>query len=266
MSFIRSFSIHSTKQNPFPFNIDAVRHGGLIALDPDITFIIGENGSGKSTLLETLAYRLQLPLISGMIAGNRGMEAAVQLQSALTIDWKIDRAKGFFFRAEDFTDYVDSVDKSGAKLEKDLTSLRGEVPDEVIDRMKENSNYALQDMRKIYGQDLLSYSHGEAYLKIIHDRIQGDGIFILDEPEAALSPSRQLSLIYFIKEHLAKHRLSQFIIASHSPMLMATPGAKIYEVTESGMESVALEDTSHYFITKSFLNDPASYLRHLDSD
>ncbi|MEL7221021.1 MAG: AAA family ATPase [Bacteroidota bacterium] len=263
MSFIKSFSIQAERKNPFPYNIDAVRHALNIQLDPDITFLVGENGSGKSTLLETLAYRLQLPLISGPIAGNRGIEAAVSLQSSLEIEWGIKRTRGFFFRAEDFTDYVDSIGRANNKLDSQLKSLHGEVPEQIIAQMKESSNFALREMRKMHGQDLLSFSHGEAYLKIIHDRIQGDGIYFLDEPEAALSPSRQLSLIYFIKEHLAKHSLSQFVIATHSPMLMALPGASIYEITEDSMEQVALEDTTHYTITKGFLNDPNAYLRHL---
>ncbi len=117
-------------------------------------------------------------------------------------------------------------------------------------------------MNQQFGQDMVAFSHGEAYMKIMHERIVKKGIYLLDEPEAALSPAKQLSLIYFIKDHLKNH-MSQFIIATHSPMLMAMPGASIYEVTADSMQKVALEDTEHYFLTKSFLNDPESYLRHL---
>jgi len=117
-------------------------------------------------------------------------------------------------------------------------------------------------MRKEYGVDMEGFSHGEAYMKIMQTRVEGNGIFILDEPEAALSPSRQLSLIYFIQQH-SKLNKAQFIIATHSPMIMAMPNAKIYEIDNEGMNHVQLEETEHYHITKSFLDNPEVYLRHL---
>jgi predicted ATPase len=118
-------------------------------------------------------------------------------------------------------------------------------------------------MNKEYGQDLQGFSHGEAYFKIMNDKINKGGIYLLDEPEAALSPSKQLSLLYFIKEHL-KSNISQFIIATHSPMLIAYPGATIYQISDDGMKKVSFEDTEHYSITRSFLNNPEAYLRHLN--
>ena len=117
-------------------------------------------------------------------------------------------------------------------------------------------------MRFEYGQELQSFSHGEAYMKIIQEKINRPGIYILDEPEAALSPAKQLSLIYFIQEHLKNYN-SQFIIATHSPMLMAIPNSNIYEINEDGMQLTPLDETEHYSITKSFLNNPEIYLRHL---
>ena len=117
-------------------------------------------------------------------------------------------------------------------------------------------------MRKNYGQELQSFSHGEAYMKIIQEKIKHRGIYILDEPEAALSPAKQLTLLHFIKEHL-KTNMSQFIIATHSPILMSYPEAFIYEINQESMQKTNLEDTEHYSITKSFLNNPDVYLRHL---
>jgi len=140
--------------------------------------------------------------------------------------------------------------------------LEGEVPEAIINEMKESSNAQISHMRKNYGQELTSFSHGEAYLKIIQDKVTTPGIYLLDEPEAALSPARQLALIFQIVEHLRSNQ-SQFIIATHSPIIMSIPNAIIYEVSEDGMNKTALEDTEHYRITKGFLNNPEMYLRHL---
>jgi len=169
---------------------------------------------------------------------------------------------GFFFRAEDFSAFVDSVEKEKNKLAAQLRDLEGEVNDSVLRQMYESMNYPLQQMRKDYGENMLAFSHGEAYLKILETRITSKGIYLLDEPEAALSPVKQLSLIFFILEVL-KNKNSQFIIATHSPILMGIPAAFIYEIQENGIERVEFTDTEHYRITKSFLDNPQAYLRHL---
>jgi predicted ATPase len=108
-----------------------------------------------------------------------------------------------------------------------------------------------------------AFSHGEAYLKILQTRIADKGIYLLDEPEAALSPLKQLSLIAFIIEVL-KNKNSQFIIATHSPILMGIPNATLYEIQEDGMQQVGYKETDHYRITKRFLDDPNHYLRHFE--
>jgi predicted ATPase len=117
-------------------------------------------------------------------------------------------------------------------------------------------------MRKKYGKDMLGFSHGEAYLEILQTRIKSKGVYLLDEPEAALSPLKQLALIVFILETM-KHNNAQFIIATHSPILMGIPGALLYEIREAEMEQVEFSDTEHYRITKTFLENPGAYLRHL---
>lgn len=128
--------------------------------------------------------------------------------------------------------------------------------------MSTGMNYQLHQMRKQYGDDMQQYSHGEAYLKILHTRIGKKGIYLLDEPEAALSPIKQLSLISFILETLQQGQ-SQFIIATHSPTLMGIPQAFIYEIREDEMAKVKFEDTEHYLVTKNFPLNPETYLRHL---
>jgi len=139
--------------------------------------------------------------------------------------------------------------------------LRGNVDDSIIETMSNNMNYALFEMRRAYGEDMQAFSHGEAYLKILQSRISDKGVYLLDKPEAALSPLRQLSLIAYILE-VIKNKNTQFIIATHSPILMGIPGANIYEIHEEDMQLVKYKETDHYRITKNFLDNPDYYLRH----
>jgi predicted ATPase len=261
MSFIKSFSINSSKQHPFPYNIPAVRFARDIILDR-VTILVGDNGSGKSTLLESIAFSLNLPLIGGFIQNHMGFEAARALRPYLNLEWIRQTSKGFFFRAEDFSDFINAVEKEKNKIAGDLSELKGEVDDSIIEKMSESMNYKLHLMRKNYGENMQAFSHGEAYLKILQTRIADKGIYLLDEPEAALSPLKQLSLLSFIMGIL-KDKNSQFIIATHSPILMGMPGAVIYEIQETGMEQVKFKETDHYRITKNFLDNPDHYLRYL---
>lgn len=262
MPFIKSFSLHTNKPHPFPFNIPAVKFAKQIALDKGVTLFVGDNGCGKSTLLESIAYAVNLPLIGGAIGSSPGFDAARALKPYLTIEWGRKNSKGFFFRAEDFSDFINGIEKEKNKIAWDLQELKGEVDDAIINQMSEGMNYRLHEMRKDYGSDMQAFSHGEAYLKILQTRIEDKGIYLLDEPEAALSPLKQLSLIAFIMEAL-KNGNTQFIIATHSPILMGIPGALLYEIQEDGMQQVGFKETDHYRITKSFLDNPDSYLRRL---
>lgn len=262
MSFISSFSINTNKQQPFPFNIPAVRFAKEIELGK-INIFIGDNGSGKSTLLETIAYAIDLPLMGGHIKDVKDFEAARVLKPYLQLNWKRDTQSGFFFRAEDFSAFLDSVENARTKLKNQLHDLYGNVSEAIIEQMIENANNPLLEMRRQYGKDMLGFSHGEAYLEILQTRIKNKGVYLLDEPEAALSPLKQLALIVFILETL-KHNNAQFIIATHSPILMGIPGALLYEIRENEMERVEFRDTEHYRITKTFLDNPQAYLRHLE--
>ena len=263
MPFLKSFSINTARKNPFPFNITAVQFARDVALSAKVTIFIGDNGCGKSTLLETVALKLNLPLIGGFIKPQAaGFEAARLLQPFIEIEYLRQTNKGFFFRAEDFSDFVNSVENENRKIADDLRELKGTVDDSISKEMSDSMNYKLYRMRKDYGENMQAFSNGEAYLKILQTRIADKGIYILDEPEAALSPIKQLSLIFFIVEVL-KNRNTQFIISTHSPLLMGIPRAMIYEIKEDGMSVVPYEETEHYRITKTFLNNPDSYLREL---
>lgn len=261
MPYLQTFSINTTKKAPFPFNIPAVQFAKNISLGNAVTILAGDNGSGKSTLLEALAMYIKLPLIGGQIRLKDGFEAAGLLQPYVELNWKKQTGKGFFFRAEDFSDFINAVENERNKIAADLSDLQGVVDDSIIRQMSDTANYVLHKMRKDYGDNMQAFSHGEAYLQILQTRITGKGIYLLDEPEAALSPLKQLALMAFILQVL-KEDNSQFIIATHSPILMGIPGACIYEIRETGLQKTDYKDTDHYRITKTFLDNPDFYLRH----
>lgn len=261
MPFIRSFTINTEKKHPFPFNIPAVKFARDIELDARVTIFVGDNGCGKSTLLESIALSLNLPLIGGFIGNHPGFDAARLIDPFLNITWKRQVKKGFFFRAEDFSDFINGVEKEKNKIYDTLRDLKGQVDDSIIEQMSQSMNYTLFEMRRQYGDDMQAYSHGEAYLKILQTRIADKGVYLLDEPEAALSPLKQLSLMAFILEVLRSDN-AQFIIATHSPILMGMPDCTLYEVQEDGLQQVSYKDTDHYRITKTFLDNPQHYLRH----
>lgn len=263
MSFIRSFSINTEKQQPFPYNIPAVRHARRVELGEKVTVFVGDNGTGKSTLLESVAYALDLPLIGGRIGGaSPSFAAAKLLKPFIDVEWKHEVRKGFFFRAEDFSHFIDNVDREREKIAMEIMDLKGKIDDGMLQQMRENMNWAGRGMRREYGKDMQAFSHGEAFLEILQTRIMDKGIFMLDEPESALSPLKQLSLLAFILEML-KGGKAQFILATHSPILMGIPDAVLYQITDDRMERVTYKETDHYRITRRFLDDPESFLRHL---
>jgi len=207
-------------------------------LGSDVVFFVGENGTGKSTLLEGIAVALGF----NPEGGTRNFsfstkETHSHLGDCLKIGRKRVPKDGFFLRAESFYNVASYID--------DLDNEMSFSP----------------PIKDSYGGSLHEQSHGESFLSLVQHRFGGNGIYLLDEPEAALSPMRQLTLLGQIK--LLVEQDSQFIIATHSPILMAYPGAKIIEFSDEGLKEVAYTQTEHYQITKSFLNDPEKYFRYL---
>lgn len=201
MSYISSLNINTLKKHPYPYDVPAIKYAKHIDLSNQITFIIGENGTGKSTLLESLACRLQLPHMDGSGYGKKCFDAAKRLLPYLELEWDIERSVGFFFRAEDFGDFLNSIHRADVALHNDL-NMDGEVPNHIIQKMKDSANHQLHRVRRNYGQELDTFSHGEAYMHIMHEMVNQRGIYVLDEPEASLSPAKQLAFIYFVQNHL----------------------------------------------------------------
>ncbi len=216
----------------YPFNLPAVRTLGHVDLHPQVTFFIGENGSGKSTLLEALAVSQGFNAEGGTRNFNFGTRAShSQLHAFLRVARGLRRPRdGFFLRAESFFNVATEVD-------------------------------ALDVAHAYGGRSLHEQSHGESFLALLMNRFGGQGLYILDEPEAALSPQRQLAALSRIHDLVLEG--SQFVIATHSPLLMAYPGAWIYQCGSAGVDRVAYDDTENVQVTRDFLRNPERMLNVL---
>ena len=222
------------ERNIYPYNIPSIANLNILEFRKNVTFIIGENGSGKSTLIEAIAINAGF----NPEGGTRNFNFTTQdSHSSLFNDLKLIRSAyrekdGFFLRAESFYNVVTAIDQY---------------------RVQHN-----------YGGSLHECSHGESFLALVKNRFSGNGLYILDEPESALSLTNQLTLMLLIKELVDKD--SQFIIATHSPILMAYPDADIYSVSDEGLKLVQYEDTEQYKLTKYFINNYQRMISDLGFD
>lgn len=216
--------------------------GGL-QFHKDVTFIVGENGIGKSTLIEGLAVAMGFNPEGGTVNFNFSTkDSHSDLHNYLTVSRGYKRHRdGFFLRAESFYNVASNID------ELDATPSFGP---------KLISNYG--------GVSLHKQSHGESFMALIENRFGGNGLYILDEPEAALSPMRLMRLMVCMQELVKKN--SQFIISTHSPILMTFPNAEVLEITEEGINSVNYKDTEHFIVTKRFMDAPEKIIESLLGD
>lgn len=224
-------NIHSMEE--YPFLIPSIKNLDTITFTSNVTFFVGENGSGKSTLLEAIAY------CCGFNTAGGGRNNTYEVQSSeavlgeyIRLSWTPKVTNGFFLRAESFYEFATH-----------------------IDNLEDSSSYIPYG-----GKSLHKQSHGESFFSLFINRFRGKGIFLLDEPEAALSPARQLAFLQILKEMQGE---AQFIIATHSPIIMAYPGAQILNFDTSPIEETDYESTDHYLITKGFLDNKELYLRRL---
>jgi predicted ATPase len=252
----------------FPFSVPTIASMTTLDLDAPVTCFVGENGSGKSTLLEAIAIAASLPSAG---ASNRAQDDPtladqLWLSRALALTWRTRNNRGFFLRAEDFFGFQNLLKRERAEFE--LTLARME--EEYADRSAHAKALAmgplrtsLREMEQRYGADPDARSHGEAFLNFFQQRLVPRGLYLMDEPEAALSPQRQLALLAMMFDLVADG--AQFIIATHSPMLLSYPGARIYSFDDTTIAQVPWEQTDHVRLTREFLADPERYLRNLRS-
>ncbi len=247
----------------YPFNLPQIRNLGLVKLTRNITFFVGENGAGKSTLLKGLAAKLRLPAAGAMSVDLDPMlEPARFLARFLSLQMQYKTTHGFFSRAEDFIGFVKNIQRQIVELNAEIEDIENTWQGGDITLALGPLKGEKQALISRYGGDLNAMSHGEGFLKFFLSRITGKGVYLIDEPEAALSPQRQLSLISLIIQKV-KENDSQFIIATHSPIIMAMPEAEILEFKDGQIHPVSYRETEHYQITKQFLERPEAFLRGL---
>lgn len=251
----------------YPFSLPLMRHFGPLQLPAAVTFFTGENGTGKSTLLEAIAANAGLPAAGDAeIQVDETLSEARKLGDHLRLGWKKRTHRGFFLRAEDFFRFQQRVNS----LQFGLSQLAGQYSRDLVEEPENREGilrargYILGQKRQLedtYGADADARSHGEAFLHFFEKRLVPGGLYLLDEPEAPLSPLRQLAFLSLLKGYVARD--CQFIITTHSPILMAFPGAQLLDFNAHPIAPISYDDIEHVALTRSFLNNPDSYLRRL---
>lgn len=241
--FVRSLRLARDRVPTFeeyPFHLPAVRHLDTLQLHPRVTFLIGENGSGKSTLLEALAVAFGFNAEGGSRNFNFATRASHSpLHEYIRLERSARRPKdGFFLRAESYFNVATQ-----------------------IERLDEDPRGGARIIDAYGGRSLHEQSHGESFMSLFVNRFD-QGVFILDEPEAALSPQRQLSFLRIVHDLAASGR-AQFLIATHSPIILAYPGAVLYSLDGDRIEPIRYTETKHFLITRDFLNSPDRFFKHL---
>jgi len=218
----------------YPFCLPFLQNGFELELDHAVTIVVGENGTGKSTLLEGIAALAGYDEAGGgkgyrPVDHSHAIEAmGGRLSQALRASWLPKITNGWFFRAESFFSVARYLEEAAAGV--------GSPP------------------------DFLSHSHGEGFLRFFEERCQRQGLFIFDEPESALSPSRQIEFLKLLRR-MDESKISQVIMATHSPMLMAYPGAQLLRMSKYGLEPVTVEETEHYRLMREFWADPEGFIK-----
>lgn len=233
MIYLKKMSFYSTcSDKNYPLNIPLFKEGFEIEFHRNVTIVVGENGTGKSTILKYLADNIGFSLNGGNINNSYNGYGTISKIEGFKLTWNIKTRKGFFFRSDTFDEFYKYIENN-------------------------------RDILQFYNGKFSELSHGQAFLKLF--KRFNSGLFLLDEPESALSPQNQLALMRLIYD-LEKDDKSQFIILTHSPILMMYPNAEIYQILDEKIESINYKDTPHYAITKMLLNEPDRVFHNLFSD
>ncbi|WP_067618952.1 AAA family ATPase [Alicyclobacillus acidiphilus] len=269
MLFLRTVQYEPGEQTVpskgFPFDIPVLHRGCRIHFSSPVTILVGENGTGKSTLLEAMATAIGLPAIGAADASeDPTLVQQRALGATLRLTWNRKTRRGFFLRAEDFFNFCRHLRSIKEDALEQLHRIDADYEQRsTLAKQQAKLPYAraLSEMRTLYGDDLDAMSHGESFLQLFSSRIGGQGLFILDEPEAPLSPLRQLTLLHLV--HEAVEQGSQFLIATHSPIVMAYPGATILHLTGGDIIRTDWSELEHVSLLRDFLARPDAFLRRL---
>jgi predicted ATPase len=249
----------------FPFTVPVIRTLEAMRFETPVTFFVGENGSGKSTLLEAIATAARLPAVgSADLDVDATLHAQRALGKALRLVWSRRTNRGFFLRAEDFFGFAKRLSVMRSEFLQRIAELEIEYADRSAwarGLAMGPARASLAEMEQRYGVDLDASSHGQSFLRLFQSRFVPGGLYLLDEPEAPLSPQSQLGLMAMMQEMLAQD--AQFIVATHSPILLAYPGATIYSFDRVPVSPVPYAELDHVVLTRDFLNAPERYLRAL---
>ena len=256
---------HGRETPEFPFGVPAIRSLPVLAFDAPVTILVGENGSGKSTLLEALAIAARAVTAGSAEAADDPSLAAIrELAAALRLSWSSRTHRGFYLRAEDFFGYAKRVAVLRAELVAGLAAVDAEYADRpglAHDLARTPYVRELGELERRYGDGLDAQSHGESFLRFFQSRVVPGGLYLLDEPEAPLSPARQLGFLALLREMVEAD--CQVILATHSPIVLAFPGAAIWSFDEVPIRRVAYESLEHVTLVRDFLAAPEAFLRHL---
>jgi len=249
----------------FPFSVPAIRTLGEVEFESPVTFFVGENGSGKSTLIESIAIATALPAVAATAPRDDETLAAQRLLAgALRLSWTRRTRRGFFLRAEDFFGFAKSLSRSRDEMRQRIAELDVEYRDrsDHARGLAQGPAWAsLAEMEKRYGENLDANSHGQAFFQLFRSRFVPGGLYLLDEPETPLSPLSQLALIAMLRDMVEQE--AQFIVATHSPILLAMPGARILDFDTQPIRWAAYEELEHVKLTREFLANPERFLRRL---
>ncbi len=242
----------------FPFDLPIVQNLESLEFTAPVTFLVGDNGSGKSTLVESIACMVQSITVGTMpVKTDPTLAQQRELAQYLRPWWQKRTKRGFFLRAEDFFGFAKKVAQQQAELRADLKE---------VEHLNVNARLPFERelgaIKRRYGSEGLdAQSHGESFLKLFQSRFVPGGLYILDEPETPLSPLRQLTFLTLLKQMVAED--AQFIIATHSPIIMAFPDAQILYLEGDTIRPAKYDELEHVTLTRDFLNNPRAFLQHL---
>ncbi len=264
LSMIKSIQITPHDSLQYPFNIPAFSTPRVLDFNSPITILVGDNGSGKSTLLKAIAYYNNSINVSKNDINSAYYNDVKEFSKHMRITYDTKTRSGFFFSGEEFITFINHLKNMKEQLQQDYN--------EVKEEFKHKSEYVrglalgpiagqLHDLETKYQGELNKRSHGEGFLAFFKARMHQQGIYLLDEPETPLSTINQYQLLVMITDLTRSG--SQVIIATHSPILMALPHAKIYHFSDDGVSPIQYQDIESVQFMKHFLNDPDNFIRRI---